>query len=571
MDKLNFITYFKLNEEEKQDIFKKFNNTNNNYEYKLLENGKIEITKYIGKDNKVAIPKTIDGKFVESIGRNAFCKCEGLSTLEIPDSVISIGNFAFADCTSLTEVVSLGRATSIGAYAFFRCRNLKRIILPNSVKSIGTCAFGVCYKLSEIIIPKSVINIDEDVFCKNTAIEVDEENPNYSSKHGSLFNKDKTKLIRYGRNDNTYNIPASVKKIGSFAFNDCDNLVTVRIPDSVMNIDKDTFEFCSSLKRISIPKRLADKIDISENIIEARELKVKRNVLAVGGHHYVGIKSNGSVIAIGKNTSGQCDVKNWSNIVSVAAGKNCTVGLKSDGTIVVAGYIKLSDTMTDRVAAVATLSNNVIGVKVDGMIVDVNRLFNSRLERQNIPTLCRIHKNHNEYLCIENWVNVIDIALVGGINAFDNIAALKSDGTVVVAGDKYGLFFNSGIENWNNVIAISGTWGHLVGLKSDGSVVAWGKNDCGECNVKDWNDIISIGTGIGFTAGLKSDGTVLLAGDIIGKESLEQWRDIIAISAGEESVLGLKSDGSVVGTGVGLINSIAMKKWKLDTADFKRQ
>jgi alpha-tubulin suppressor-like RCC1 family protein len=72
--------------------------------------------------------------------------------------------------------------------------------------------------------------------------------------------------------------------------------------------------------------------------------------VAAGGTATVGLKSDGTVVAVGWNDFGQCDVGNWTNIIQVAtAGGNgaylglpgCsggnTLGLKSDGTVVAVG------------------------------------------------------------------------------------------------------------------------------------------------------------------------------------------------------------------------------------------
>ena len=59
--------------------------------------------------------------------------------------------------------------------------------------------------------------------------------------------------------------------------------------------------------------------------------------VVAGGYHTVGLKSDGTVIAMGNNASGQCDVGDWEDIIQVAAGGYHTVGLKSDGTVVAAG------------------------------------------------------------------------------------------------------------------------------------------------------------------------------------------------------------------------------------------
>ena len=59
--------------------------------------------------------------------------------------------------------------------------------------------------------------------------------------------------------------------------------------------------------------------------------------VAAGGWHTVGLKADGTVVALGDNEYGQCDVGNWADITQAAAGRWHTVGLKSDGTVVAAG------------------------------------------------------------------------------------------------------------------------------------------------------------------------------------------------------------------------------------------
>jgi len=51
----------------------------------------------------------------------------------------------------------------------------------------------------------------------------------------------------------------------------------------------------------------------------------------------VGLKSNGTVVAVGDSGYGQCNVGGWTDITWIAAGRYHTVGLKTDGTVVAAG------------------------------------------------------------------------------------------------------------------------------------------------------------------------------------------------------------------------------------------
>jgi hypothetical protein len=55
--------------------------------------------------------------------------------------------------------------------------------------------------------------------------------------------------------------------------------------------------------------------------------------------HTVGPRNDDTVVAVGENFIGQCDVSGWTDIVQVAAGMAHMVGLKSDGTVVAAGWM----------------------------------------------------------------------------------------------------------------------------------------------------------------------------------------------------------------------------------------
>ena len=172
---------------------------------------------------------------VTSIGESAFDSCTSLTSVTIPDSVTSIGSYAFEDCSSLTSVTIPNSVTSIGDSAFLRCASLISITIPNSVTSIGWRAFENCTSL--------------------TSIEVLENNKNYSSLDGVLFNKDKSKLITYpaGKADSEYAIPNSVTSIGYSAFENCTSLTSITIPNSVTSIGGSAFYGCTSLASITIP------------------------------------------------------------------------------------------------------------------------------------------------------------------------------------------------------------------------------------------------------------------------------------------------------------------------------
>lgn len=134
---------------------------------------------------------------------------------------------------------------------------------------------------------------------------------------------------------------------------------------------------------------------------------------------------------------------------------------------------------------------------------------------------------------MELWSTIVEreTISVGGLH----IVGLRSDGTVVA--DGWNELGQCDVEGWTDIIAVSAGQ-HTMGLRSDGTVVTT-KMD----NIS--SDCVAISAGSGIMAVLKADGTVQVWWYQSGYPgNTEDWTEIVAISANAYHVVGLKADGT---------------------------
>ena len=187
-----------------------------------------------------------------------------------------------------------------------------------------------------------------------------------------------------------------------------------------------------------------------------------------------------------------------------------------------------------------------MGMKIEKIISLPNDI-----EFKSIPKL-------RKYKCIYkiNNTNYKSIS-AGGYHTI----GLKSNGTVIACGNN-----DNGqcdVSKWKDIISISAGNCHTVGLKKDGTVVACGNNYYGQCNVAKWENIIAISAGKEHTVGLQEDGTVIAIGNnVFGQCDVKKWKNIVAISAGANHTVGLKEDGTVVAVGYNKNRQCNVQDWR---------
>ena len=265
-----------------------------------------------------------------------------------------------------------------------------------------------------------------------------------------------------------------------------------------------------------------------------------RSSIAAGASHTVGLKSDGTVVAVGRNDKGQINVGGWTDIIQVAAGYLHTVGLKSDGTVVAVGRNDEGQCNVGNWTGIVQVFANgyySVGLRSDG-------------------TLVAVGLNNFGQCNITGWSDIVQVA-----PGYLWIVGLKSDGTAVATGwCKDG---QCNVDNWTKIIQVSAD-NPTVGLKEDGTLLTVGCNGWAQCEVGDWTGIIQVDAGQVCTVGLERDGTVVAVGqDNAGVSDVGTWRDIVQVAAGGGHIVGLRSDGTVVAAGFKLDGQCNVGDWWL--------
>ncbi len=287
----------------------------------------------------------------------------------------------------------------------------------------------------------------------------------------------------------------------------------------------------------------------SHNLAEDCRLILNRliysNTLSAGIRYSVGVQEDGSIAFSGRDFKDEDVIRSWQDIVSVSVENEFVVGLKKNGSVVVAKKKSKYDYRIDTsewkdIIAVSVGEQFVVGLRSDGT-----------LTAQGIDGYGETD--------IDNWTNIIAIS-----TGWQHTVGLDAAGNIYITGYNSEEQLRQIAENreqWENIVAISAGGGsrragpvyergHTVALRQDGTVLAVGDNGFGQCNVDNWTDIVAISAGDFHTVGLKSDGTVVTTlTNVESFNEISEWKDIVAVSAGYGFTLGLKSDGTVVGAG----------------------
>ncbi len=271
------------------------------YQYVLLPDGTAEIQEYSGSEDILAIPYSLNGVKVSSIGNSAFYECLSFTSVIIPNSITSIGNSAFGWCRNLTDVIIPESVTSIEDNAFYSCNLLSAITIPDNVSYIGKNPFCNCESLSSI-----TISPDHPVFAAIDHV---------------LFKKTDKSLLCYpmGKDNLEYKIPQGIAVIKDSAFSNCSRLTAVTIPDSVTSIEVRAFSGCSNLKKIIIPDSVTSIEKYTFRLCTSlTDITIPNSIISIGDYAFDSCENLISItIPDSVTTIGDYAFSNCSNLTEV--------------------------------------------------------------------------------------------------------------------------------------------------------------------------------------------------------------------------------------------------------------
>lgn len=280
--------------------------------------------------------------------------------------------------------------------------------------------------------------------------------------------------------------------------------------------------------------------------------------VAAGYTHSLALKGDGTVVAWGKNKFGESKVPpGLDGVKSIAACFHQSFAVKADGTVVGWGWghdyhgqFKVPRWLTG-IRAISSGSGHVIALKEDGSVVGWGS---------------------DEFAQASPPAGLSDVIAVAATSRYHSLA-LKRDGTVAAWGSND---FGQGSVpvGLTGVTAIAAGWYHSVALKQDGTVVDWGMNNDGistewACNCKRpppeteeqkaakrvrftyRQSLVSVAAGPCHSLGIKKDGTVIAWGrNLYGQCRVPvDLKEVVAVAGGTDHSVALKKDGTVVAWG----------------------
>ncbi len=218
----------------------------------------------------INVPSVIDGYTV--IGITDLSYASGYATeLIIPDSVTMISHDLFYGCNNLKKITLGNGIAEISNDLFSDCINLEEFVLsednPNyasvdgviydkDVTRIVTFPYG---KTGEYVVPDTVTDVSlvfDNLSAYKVVINFGNSNTDYTVVEGVYYSKDMKTVYKCVTDETgTYTMPDTVEEIKTAAFSGC-NYSEIIISENVTDIVYSAFSHSMELEKVVLPENL---------------------------------------------------------------------------------------------------------------------------------------------------------------------------------------------------------------------------------------------------------------------------------------------------------------------------
>lgn len=198
---------------------------------------------------------------VTSIPADGFRNCTSITRVIIPGSISTIAANSFRDCTSLTSVTFEEGVQEVKNDAFLGCLVLLNVLLPRSINKLGENSLrstvsgtgpdmsvfygGTLAEYFDIVFDDYWILSNWTLYVNDTAISSLEIPSGVTTIPNNAF--------YHNSGITSVTMPASVQSIGTKAFTQCTNMLSIVIGSGVTSIGAHAFKNCSGLTSVTIP------------------------------------------------------------------------------------------------------------------------------------------------------------------------------------------------------------------------------------------------------------------------------------------------------------------------------
>ncbi len=321
---------------------KEHGETSDGFKWKLTNDALINIYDYIGTNDTVTVPASIngycvavlDGAFsnchnltdvtfspdckITKLGNDTFSNCNNLKNIILPDSLTEIGSGAFSECNNLTNIAFPKNLKYIGDQVFSYCSNLPYIYLPDGLEKIGFRTFENCSRLKYIFIPASVSDIDFGLFSNTLHVNIfcqaqskpDGWNDNWNDNRPNVtwgcsdygitedgfvwIEKDEdVRILDYIGSSSKLIIPAKIN--GKYFTSIADNAFYYRNDINSLEFDADSkihtigaeaFSNCNNLSAVTLPNSLVSIKNYAFNRCRFSQIIIPLSVTEIQGYAF---------------------------------------------------------------------------------------------------------------------------------------------------------------------------------------------------------------------------------------------------------------------------------------------